>query len=158
MSILVSVVMFYTMPHTLSWDLPGDVLAAPAWLERCKLSLSLSLDGLAARAADNSRVWAMDNRTILDNSYCPRGVQFWGVQLDNWTILATTHSRSDDSCAASCEAPIAGCAVWQAYPGPCSGRRQSQTWLGLGFRVYSTPPRSSFPVPSKACFGSLSHM
>ena len=30
MSILVSVVLFYTMTNTLLWDLPGDVLAAPA--------------------------------------------------------------------------------------------------------------------------------
>ena len=30
LSILVSVALFYTMPNTLLWDLPGDVLAAPA--------------------------------------------------------------------------------------------------------------------------------
>ena len=30
MSILVSVALFYTMTNTLSWDLPGDALAAPA--------------------------------------------------------------------------------------------------------------------------------
>ena len=30
MSILVYVVLFYTMTNTLLWDLPGDVLAAPA--------------------------------------------------------------------------------------------------------------------------------
>ena len=38
--------LFYTMPNTLLWDLPGDVLAAPesaSGLDRCNLSLSLSL-------------------------------------------------------------------------------------------------------------------
>ena len=30
MSVLVSATLFYTMTNTLLWDLPGDVLAAPA--------------------------------------------------------------------------------------------------------------------------------
>ena len=48
MSVLVSVALFYTMTDTLLWDLPGDVLAAPAsalcdWKGVLSLSLSLSL-------------------------------------------------------------------------------------------------------------------
>ena len=48
MSILVSVALFYTMTNTLSWDVPGDVLAAPesalyGWIGVIPLCLSLSL-------------------------------------------------------------------------------------------------------------------
>ena len=48
MSVLVSAALFYPMTHTLVWDLPGDVLAAPAsalcgWTGVHTLYLSLSL-------------------------------------------------------------------------------------------------------------------
>ena len=52
MSVLVSGVLFYTMTNTVLWDLPGDVLAAPAsalcgWKGVNSLSLSLYTATLA---------------------------------------------------------------------------------------------------------------
>ena len=47
-SVLVSVALFYIMTNTLLWDLPGDVLAAPAsalWLDRCNPLLLESARG-----------------------------------------------------------------------------------------------------------------